>query len=90
MNEELVSLGLGTMVEPRGFIHKTTTVKFLQQLARQEKIAQVKGRGVWYGTDHVSSWNKMSQWVTGKVWKSSKDKDTSLPISAVAKNMSQD
>jgi len=90
VNEELVSLGLGTMVEPRGFIHKAALIKFLQQLARQERTAQLKGRGIWYGTDHVSSWNKMSQWVTGKAWKSSREhisRDTSLP-SAEVKNMS--
>lgn len=79
------------MVEPRGFIDTSSAVKFLQQLAGQEKSAQLKGRGIWYGTDHMSSWNRAVQWMNTKVGRSTEDQnlmDTSLPISTVAKDMS--
>lgn len=81
------------MVEPRGIIDTVTSVQFLKQLSRQENIAQVKGRGVWHGTDHVSAWNRMNQWVNSKVGRSTKDhitRETSLPISDVAKDMSKE
>ena len=93
MNEELISLGMATLIEPRGFIDTAASINFLQQLARQERRAQIKGRGVWRGTDHVSSWNKVGHWVNSKVGRSSNTdmlKEASLPISAVAKEMSSE
>lgn len=93
VNEELISLGLGTMAEPRGFIDTVSSVNFIKQMARQERIAQVKGRGIWHGTDHVSTWNKMNQWVNSKVGRSNEAhilKDSSLPISAVVREMSNE
>lgn len=93
VNEELISLGLATMVEPRGFADKAASVKFLQQLAGQERTAQIKGRGIWRGTDHVSSWNRINHWVNSKVGRSTEShtmEDNSLPISTVAKEMSSE
>ena len=93
MNEELISLGMATLIEPRGFIDTSASINFLQLLARQERIAQVKGRGVWHGTDHVSSWNRVSHWVNSKVGRSSDtdiSKEAPLPISVVAKEMSSE
>lgn len=91
MNKELVSLGLGTMIEPRGFTDTTASVNFLQQLARQERIAQEKGRGIWEGTDHVTSWNRMSQWVASKIGGSNEvdiTRNSSIPISTLANDLS--
>ena len=79
------------MVEPRGFVDITTSTKFLQQLARQERNAQLKGRGIWHETDYVSSWNRINQWVNDKLGRSSDGhvfKNNSVPISTVAKEMS--
>ena len=80
------------MVEPRGLIDTVAFIKFIQYLARQERNAQLKGRGIWHGTDHVSSWNRISHWVNDKLGRSSDHslQDNSVPISAVAREMSSE
>lgn len=90
VNEELVSTGLGTVVEIKGYHNHTASVKFIQQLIRQEKTAQRKGKGVWQGTDLESSWSRLCSWINRLLGRSNKDNylSTSLPISGVAEDMS--
>ena len=90
MNEELVSAGLGTVEELKGFHNHTASVKFIQQLIRQEKTAQRKGKGVWQGTDHESSWNRLRHQINRLLGRSNKNDyhSTSLPISGVAEDFS--
>jgi len=90
VNEELVSSGLGTVVELKGFHNHTANVKFMQRLIRQEKIAQHKGKGVWQGTDLESSWTKMHHRVNRLLGRLNKNdyRSSSLPISGVAEDIS--
>lgn len=59
VNEELLSLGLGSVEKVTGFVGHTAHAKFVSRLAKSEKIAKGKGRGMWEGTEHVTMLNRI-------------------------------
>ena len=62
MNEELLALGLGDLGEVSGVTNKTDYARYVSRLVQSQQWAKRRGRGVWTGTEHVTTWNKLKNY----------------------------
>ncbi len=58
VNEALVSRGLGSVEEVRGFKSSEGHAKFMEAMGRREREARGRGWGVWEGHRDVALWRK--------------------------------
>ena len=62
MNKDLVLSGVGCVEEVTGFTRSADLHKFVAGLVHSENIAKAKGQGVWEGTEHTTTWNKLKKY----------------------------
>lgn len=63
VNNELLKLGVGSVEEVQGVSSNKEYARLTSTLLRSEQIAQKKGVGVWQGTDYVSMWNRLKNYL---------------------------
>ena len=63
MNQELLASGVACVGEVTGVIGNAEYANFMAQLIQSESMAKARGRGVWHGTEHVTTWNRFKNTV---------------------------
>ncbi len=59
VNEDLLASGIGSVAEVNGFTSNADRADFLSGLIKSEKAAKSRGKGVWKGTEHVTTLNRI-------------------------------
>lgn len=59
INEELLTSGIGSVREVTGVSENADYGQFMSILVASEQVAKSRGEGIWRGTEHVTTWNKL-------------------------------
>lgn len=63
VNEEMLAAGVGSVGEVTGVTENAAASKFMSGLVQSERVAKTRGKGVWQGSEHVSTWNRMTNYL---------------------------
>ena len=59
INEELLASGIGSVSEVTGVGWGVDYAQLMSGLVRSEQAAKTRGEGMWHGTEHVTTWNRL-------------------------------
>lgn len=62
VNEHLLREGVGAFDEVTGVAKRADYTKIVSGLTRTERVAKTRGKGVWQGTEHVTTWNRLKNY----------------------------
>lgn len=62
VNEDLLREGVGAVDVVTGLAKSGDYAKIVSGLTRSERIAKARGEGVWQGTEHVTTWNRVKNY----------------------------
>lgn len=66
VNKELLELGVASFEEVRGVGSNADYVKLTNALLESERRAKQKGKGMWRGTEYVTLWNRLKNYLSRK------------------------